>query len=162
VVVSSGEDYRARSLNTPHTTPHRAQSPRRQQQGLSPTRPRAPPSRAHQDSHQDHSPAPPAPPTPPTPPALRKRPKVTLVRNDGGMSNKSKVVLLYTLRMLLDEAAAPLELTRSARKIYTVDGTHITSVSQIEDGMVLVISTGEKFRVRGNKPTLRRAPGQAH
>ena len=78
------------------------------------------------------------------------------------------------------QAAAPLELTRAARKIYTVDGTHITSVSQIEDGMVLVISTGEKFRcehrlinlmqtyllfctsVRGNKPTLRRAPGQAH
>lgn len=128
VVVSCGEDFRPRIQ--PSATPRRVvQSPFKQ-------RPASPPATTCSVTPQLDT----------TPPTLRKRLKVTLMRNDGGVSSKSKTVLVYTLRMLMDESAKALDLTRAARQIYTADGMHVTSISQLEDGMILVISTGEKFK----------------
>eukprot|EP00658_Telonema_sp_P-2_P034325 TRINITY_DN25068_c0_g1_i2.p1 TRINITY_DN25068_c0_g1~~TRINITY_DN25068_c0_g1_i2.p1 ORF type:complete len:424 (+),score=80.15 TRINITY_DN25068_c0_g1_i2:105-1274(+) len=140
VVISCGEPFRPRLQSG--STPRRP-SPSPSSRARSPSRTYCP------YVHKMSSRSPPVIPTQQEPPqGLRKRPKVTLVRNDGGASTKKKVVLVYTLRTLLDESAQALELNRAARQIFTGDGEQVSSISQLTDGMLLVIGTGEKFKKR--------------
>ena len=87
----------------------------------------------------------------------------------GHLQDLGQIMLVRSLPSLLDEvclekrsttrthrtsAMRCLQVTeafkfvKAARRIYSASGTEITELPQIQDGMMLVISMGEKFKYR--------------
>jgi len=75
----------------------------------------------------------------------KSRPVVNLHLNDGGRSNITCPLPVYTFNRLLDLATAKLQMHRAARRLFFESGAEVKSVDELRNGMNVYVSSGEAF-----------------